>query len=83
MSHDTLFQLGMGSVQLNASQKEETFGARALNVRAEDICMGSPSHRFGHAAAVADLFRPEMKRRGNSAKALALRAGSAVVPSKS
>lgn len=84
MSHDALFQLGMGSVLLNASQKEETFAARTLKACAEAICIGSPSHRFGLAAfAVADLFRPEMKRRGNSAKALTLRAGSAVVPSKS
>lgn len=80
MSHDTLFQLGMDSVLLNASQKEDTFVTCALASRVEAGCTHRPNLRFALAAnAVTGLFRPEMKRRGNSAKALTLRAGSAVV----
>jgi hypothetical protein len=38
MSHDALFQLGMGSVGLNATQTEEPFGARAIGARATALC---------------------------------------------
>lgn len=84
MSHDALFRFGMGSVLLNASQKEEAFAPRALKACVEAVEAQFSSQRIGLATfAVTDLFRPEMKRRANSAKALDLRAGSAVVPSKS
>ncbi|MGQ3673797.1 hypothetical protein ACT6QG_15540 [Xanthobacter sp. TB0136] len=35
MSYDALFQLGMGSVQLDATQTEDFFAARALMSRAK------------------------------------------------
>ncbi len=83
MFHDALFQLGMGSVLLNASQKEETFVARALKACVEAFCV-SPGLRVELAAtAVMDPFRPGIRRRGNSAKAPILRVGSAAVPSRS
>ncbi len=83
MSHDALFQLGMGSVVLIASQTEEFLAPRAVSARAEAICADA-SHRFGLAAfAVADLLRAERKRGGNSAKAPTLGAGSALVPTSS
>lgn len=77
MSHDTLFQLGMGSVILNASQTEETFAARKLNLRDEAIDGGS-SGQHGARARGARL-RWQAMRRGNSAKALALRAEPAIL----
>ena len=45
MPCNALFQLGMGSARLNASQKEETFGARALAMSAEVACVSRPGRR--------------------------------------
>lgn len=77
MSQDALFQLGMGSVSLNAAQKEETFAARALKACAGAIRIGVPGRRFGHA----DPFGAEFKRRDESTKIRIPRAGSAFLPS--
>ena len=79
MPCNALFQLGMGSARLNASQKEETFGARALawSVEAFGGSGRGPSHRFGRTAfAAADRFRTGNHGGGNSAKALTRPAGS-------
>lgn len=78
MSHDALFQLGMGSVLLNASQTEETFVARTLNQRAEAIARDSLSRR-ALLCAPANGFRWRIMRRGNSAKALALREATRIL----
>ncbi|MGW9332141.1 hypothetical protein [Bosea sp. NPDC055594] len=67
MSHDAPFQLRMGSVLLNASQKEETFAASALTALTEATCIGS---RAGLAAHAAARRHAEKKSRNNSAKAL-------------
>lgn len=76
MSHDALFQLGMGSVRLNASQTEETFVARTLKQRAGAIAWGS-SGRRALLRALANRLYCQTMRRGNSAKALALREATA------
>lgn len=84
MSHDALFQLGMGSVLLNASQTEDIFAVRALKLRAMLNCIGSQAYRFGLTAmAIASLFRAERKSRSNSAKRLMLPAAAAIAPSRS
>jgi hypothetical protein len=78
MSHDTLFQLGVGSVLLNASQKEENLVTRALAACFGAIRIGRPSPSPGRAGSVvAGLFRADKKSRSNSAKALILPTGSA------
>lgn len=71
MSHDALFQLGMGSVLLNASQTEEIFAARKLNPRDKAVDRDSPSQHGARAPSIR--LRRQIMRRGNSAKALALR----------
>jgi hypothetical protein len=64
----------MGSVLLNASQKEETLAKRAYRARAEAIHLAPQSRGAGFVElAVADLFRAGKKSRGNSAKALICR----------
>ena len=50
MSHDALFQLGMGVSLLNASQKEDTFGPRVCDTRAEAVM---PAPRVRHRAPPA------------------------------
>lgn len=83
MSYDALFQLGMGSVELDATQTEEPFAARALRACAKVLHVVCQSERIGLAAfAVADLFRAEKRDRGNSAKTLILPAGPARRPSR-
>lgn len=75
MSHDTLFQLGMGAVLLNASQKEETFAMRTLAASTKVI---SPASRLGgQPPRAAAILRTEKKSRSNSAKALIARAQTA------
>ncbi len=70
MSYDTLFQLGMGSVLLNASQTEDALARHAAAcVEAIDVAMQGRELGFAELA-VAALFRAEKKSRGNSAKAL-------------
>lgn len=64
MSHDALFQLGMGPVELDATQTEEPFAARAP--------IGAAT-----AFAVPAARRHRRKLRGNSTKALIARAGAA------
>lgn len=76
MPCNALFQLGMGSARLNASQKEETFGARALAMSAEVACVSRPGRR----SRPADPHRIE-KPAGNSAKAR-IPAGSAAAPAR-
>ncbi len=81
MSHDALFQLGMGSVLLIASQTEEILAARAARAPARAIDRGSPGRPGGHPARLhADPFHRQTKRRGNSAKALAFRGDLAAPP---
>ncbi|MCO5091334.1 hypothetical protein [Bosea sp. (in: a-proteobacteria)] len=67
MSHDALLQLGMASVVLSASQKEDTLVARTLDPRAEAIDRDSTGRH------VVLGLRGQTLRRGNSAKALPLR----------
>ncbi|WP_184231745.1 hypothetical protein [Bosea sp. WAO] len=75
MSHDALFQLGMGAVLLNASQKEETF---AMCASAASIKVISPASRLSRQSpAAAAILRTEKKSRSNSAKALIPRASTA------
>lgn len=84
MSHDTLFQLGMGSVLLNASQKEDTLVARTFRACAEAICMGTCNLRVAPAVCVVAVqFLAETKQRGNSAKARIPRQRPAITPSNS
>lgn len=78
MSHDTLFQLGMASVLLNASQKEEIVVVRAPSACAEVTCI--TSRRAGVSARAGAVLRTDKKSRSNSAKALILRAEPAFVP---
>ncbi len=52
MSHDALFQLGMGSVRLNASQKEEIIRVRTLTACVGAICMRRRS-RCGRVVSAA------------------------------
>jgi hypothetical protein len=81
MSRDALFQLGMGSVLLNAAQEEETFATRAALARARAFCAFRWAGRHGFAAfAVAYLLRAEKRSRGNRAKALISPAGSLAIP---
>jgi len=54
MFNDALFQLGMGSVRLDASQKEEPFGLRAI-ARVQDICVRR--HRRSSARAITTDHR--------------------------
>jgi len=71
MSYDTLFQLGMGSVLLNASQTEDALARHAAAACVEAIDVALQSRNLGFAElAVAALFHAEKKSRGNSAKAL-------------
>ncbi len=75
MSHDALFQLGMGSVGLDATQTEEPFGARAMRVHATALCATDRGicpdaalwAAMSRAARTADR---KTRERGNSAKAL-------------
>ncbi|WP_420963138.1 hypothetical protein [Brucella sp. IR073] len=79
MSHDALFQLGMGSVELDATQTEDSFIPRAI-----EACVKVPyavrrSERIGFtviAYAIAELLRAEKRCRGNSAKTLISAAGN-------
>lgn len=77
MPCDALFQLGMGSARLNASQKEETFGARALGMSAEVACVSRPGRRSKPATDLRRIGRPA----GNSSKAR-IPAGSAAAPAR-
>ena len=71
MSCDALFQLGMGSVLLNASQTEDNLARYAAGACAEAVDAVTQGRNFGLVGlAVAALFRAEKKSRGNSAKAL-------------
>jgi len=73
MSYDALFQLGMGSVELDATQTEEPCAKRAMKSLVRVLRAVRPSERIGLAAfAIADLFRAEKRERGNSAKRLIL-----------
>ena len=71
MSHDALFQLGMGSVGLDATQTEEPFGARAAKAHATALCATDrgicPDAVKWPPARTADK---KTRERGNSAKAL-------------
>jgi hypothetical protein len=70
MSHDALFQLGMGSVGLDAPQKEELFARHASKAYAEVFCLAHRRIWPGMAKlAVAILFRAKKRDRGNSAMA--------------
>lgn len=68
MSHDALFQLGMGAVLLNASQKEETFAMPASAASIEAIDSADP--QAGPRLHAVTMLRTEKKSRSNSAKAL-------------
>ncbi len=75
MSDDALFQLGMGAVLLDASQKEETF---AMPVSAASIeVINSAAQHAGPRRRAAIMLRTEKKSRSNSAKALIPRAETA------
>ena len=71
MSYDALFQLGMGSVLLNAAQTEDYFARHAAGACDETVDAATQGRNYGLVRlAVAALFRAEKKSRGNSAKAL-------------
>jgi len=76
MPCNALFQLGMGSARLNASQKEDAFGTRALRMSAKVL-----SHPGRRPRPATPLRRVE-KPLGNSAKAR-IRTGSAGTPPRS
>lgn len=70
MSCDALFQLGMGSAWLDATQTEETPSLRAVNRRNKAAC-ARDERADTHAAfaTVVRLLQATEKQRGNSAKA--------------
>ncbi|KXF74842.1 hypothetical protein ATN84_21680 [Paramesorhizobium deserti] len=71
MSHDALFQLGMGSVELDATQTEEPFATRAVKACVKVLYAVRPSERMGFTAvvcAIADLLRREKRSRGTAPK---------------
>jgi hypothetical protein len=71
MSHDALFQLGMGSVSLNAAQTEEKFARYALRACAEAVQSGNRTLCKAVAALRAAALRyAHGKRWNNSAKVL-------------
>lgn len=74
MSRDALFQLGMGSIEPDATQTEESYATRALRACVTAFVRVFRSDtRFGLTGfAIADLLRAEKRARGNSAKALIL-----------
>ena len=57
MSHDALFQLGMGSVSLNATQKEDFLNLRALDARPEAVHSGIARRPGSWLAALAARLR--------------------------
>jgi hypothetical protein len=75
MSCDALFQLGMGSAWLDATQTEETPSLRAASRRTKAVC--ARDERADAPAAFAPvvrwlivrLLKATEKQRGNSAKA--------------
>jgi len=83
MSHDALFQLGMGPVELDATQMEEAFAPRVRAAAAKVFCDVRRNVRSETAArAVAALSCTAGKRRGNSARALIVRAAPAPLHSQ-
>jgi hypothetical protein len=77
LSRDALFQLGMGSVVLNAAQKEELFVPRAVMARATRFRSVLRHDRRGMGIAVFAASRGMTSwRRGNSAKARLSRTGA-------
>lgn len=79
MSGDALFQLGMGSVLLNASQEEETLGMSAMSASAEAICVGKQDRSGPLAHAAANPFCIGVS---SSSAAAIRRLGLADLPSK-
>lgn len=69
MLRDALFQLGMGSVRLDATQTEETLSPRPLIGRDIFACVPHLAAGTGAAATAARLGAAAQKQRGNSAKA--------------
>jgi hypothetical protein len=67
MSDDALFQLGMGSVRLNATQTEDHSSSRPNG--ASDIAFHS-GEASAHSFARIGMLRLFRRSRGNSAKAL-------------
>ncbi|CAH1651252.1 MULTISPECIES: hypothetical protein [unclassified Chelatococcus] len=59
MSHDALFQLGMGAVLLNASQTEESFRLIAAETRAPV----NGAMYFHRKAMVEAAMRPNRRKR--------------------
>ena len=85
MSHDALFQLGMGSVELDVTQTEEPFATRAIKACVKVLYAVRPSERIGFTAiafAIAELLRAEKRSRGNSAKTLISPAGYLTSPAR-
>lgn len=81
MSHDALFQLGMGPVELDATQMEESFTTRICAVAAKvfrDVhrnpCSGRAAPELIALSCAAGRYR------GNSARALMSRAVPAPTP---
>ena len=67
MSCDALFQLGMGSVRLNATQTEDHSSSRPDGARDIAFRSGKAGACSGACVPMPRLFR---RSRGNSAKAL-------------
>ena len=83
MKSDALFQLGMGPVELDATQMEEAFATRVRAAAAKVFCDVRRNVRCGSAAhAVTALFCAAGRRPGNSARALILRAAPAPIHSQ-
>lgn len=74
MSRDALFQLGMGSIESDATQTEEFFATRALRAcMTVFVRVFRSDTYFGLTGfAVANQLCAAKRTRGNSAKALIL-----------